>query len=687
MEPALVDQLLPACKNKIFHYFTRYCLLSASGDDQIHLQEAVQHIAQKIFDALTPREQSLVGYHIYQLAACPQTDDPLWGMHHAKDDVHRLLRGLTAFSCGREALFRDFPDQKDAARTVRNALAVLRALHAPSQAKALRELAVLSNDWREAISNYVHKSQHAHPEWDDLVHVHEGIRQWASGPPSSSPLMKALKTFHTKRLASSAHDTPERQEVISTLCACIDYADHDEVFTRLEGWINSLELTHQERVAYEVYRFLSDPSAHTLTLRGLQLSTLPPIFDRKPFTDRLRFFDCSANRLEQLPLEKCAHLEELHASWNRLRQLPPWLDGHTKLHTLNLFVNPLNPITTSVPQMPALRELDLSFSHLACVPADFLFLPRIRTLFLTGCPLSAVTRLWLRQTVMEPDYQGPVVYAYPNDMGRNVLKIMHLMGALCLLTDEPICRFYNLLGYSDENLLSWLESLGDMKDFSQTACIRNILNHLQYAQENSDFRSTFFAVINEVVARCGDRMAFSILHLDVQRALNQYDKSNLHSLSHLLIHGIWCLQLLEQCAQDKLCRILEQEPNFKEDLEVYLAYPVRLRERLQLPISVQGMQFENWSRVNDDDLSVAQRYVRTQIENPDAVRAFLINHDLWRQALQQRYPLEYADIFDAYDRERNIAESDEEFLRIQTTFQNRMKALTEQALAETGGTL
>ena len=82
---------------------------------------------------------------------------------------------------------------------------------------------------------------------------------------------------------------------------------------------------------------------------------------------------------------------------------------------------------------------------------------------------------------------------------------------------------------------------------------------------------------------------------------------------------------------------------FVDDVEVILAYPIMLKERLQLPIDVDDMLFFNFSGVTDSDLKNAQDFVEDAWKNDKGFYQFLIQQPKWKEALKQHFKEEYSE--------------------------------------------
>jgi hypothetical protein len=117
--------------------------------------------------------------------------------------------------------------------------------------------------------------------------------------------------------------------------------------------------------------------------------------------------------------------------------------------------------------------------------------------------------------------------------------------------------------------------------------------------------------------------------------------------------------------------------SFRE-LEVYLGYPVMLKERLGLPIDVEGMLYFGCSALKSSDLDEAENHVKAKLSDEAAYFGFLINHEVWLGALEAKFPAEIAAI-----REERDAMSEDEnntWEKIQETYNNRLTELSKRAL-------
>ena len=134
-------------------------------------------------------------------------------------------------------------------------------------------------------------------------------------------------------------------------------------------------------------------------------------------------------------------------------------------------------------------------------------------------------------------------------------------------------------------------------------------------------------------------MTLSIVYLDIAKELATLDKTDLPALANFLKRGELTVHLLTAIAQQKI-----QTLRFVDEIEVYLAYLLHLKEALNIPISTEGMLYFRCSGVTDEDLNTAKELVLAQLSNDDTVANYLVGNPVWLEALEAKYPQEMAAI-------------------------------------------
>ncbi|MBS0653793.1 MAG: hypothetical protein JSR39_09775, partial [Verrucomicrobia bacterium] len=230
-------------------------------------------------------------------------------------------------------------------------------------------------------------------------------------------------------------------------------------------------------------------------------------------------------------------------------------------------------------------------------------------------------------------------------------------------------------------LQSWLSRLSDAADFQrggefQKAFVKQIVGYLQEAENDQQFRELFLNIVTDAADTCGDRISLSILHIGIASRLRQI--KDIRELRHFLIRTVWPMQMLEEIAREKTKTLF-----FLDELEVYLGYPIMLRERLGLDIAVQEMFFYRCSGLKQNDLDQAAEFIVQQQSYQHAVCDFLASNENWMIALRDHYPAQYAEI-DQVDKQELEAAGDDldKLFQHQVHKKERWEALTAWVLAE-----
>jgi len=165
-------------------------------------------------------------------------------------------------------------------------------------------------------------------------------------------------------------------------------------------------------------------------------------------------------------------------------------------------------------------------------------------------------------------------------------------------------------------------------------------------------------------------MALSILHLGIAYKLSMADKKDLNGLATLLTRGSLALEWLEEVASNKVQSLFGCDP-----IEVYLGYPVMLKEELKLPIDVEEMLYFACSSLKKEDLEGAKNIVLSRFANKEGLYKDLCQRDLWIEALKENYP----------EKAQEIERKKEKFLEEQNYDFKEMEeawiALTKKALS------
>ena len=192
----------------------------------------------------------------------------------------------------------------------------------------------------------------------------------------------------------------------------------------------------------------------------------------------------------------------------------------------------------------------------------------------------------------------------------------------------------------DGPLTSWLNRV--YKDSSTTIIsqlLPHILDMLKEMDHNSEFMEEACNIIQDATATCGDRMILSVLYVSLQFKMhllaNSLDKTE--DIVNFLIRGPFIMGELEKIAREKI-----KTMRVVDEIEVYLAYPIKLRDYYNIPIETREMLYYTCSSIDNKDLERAKQIVDKKLHNKDIIINFLSTQPLWTKVI---YSID-SDIFD-----------------------------------------
>jgi Leucine-rich repeat (LRR) protein len=492
---------------------------------------------------------------------------------------------------------------------------------------------------------------------------------------------------------------------------------------RLSLFSNSIESLPQE-LALLV-------NLKTIDLAGNNLSSLPEVITR---LTNLEILSLIQNRFSSLPSEikRLTHLKALYLTQNRFRTLPPEICHLSRIERLDLTYNSIESLPEELTQLANLRVLDLMYNNLSSFPNVIISLTNLKNLWLDGNrisslppeisnlihlellylnrnalaslpdqilemppnlkisiernPISERTLNSLRSIIHANGYAGPTIYYSVNEgnTGNEHKSLDTLLSELSKAAEQSPLQLTNFAEIR-EKLRSWLAKLstiGDYKNKRKELALK-IYKAIEKADQELDFRDTFLSCIDEAETTCGDRMAMSLLYLDINFQIAECAKrKDLKELAYLIGHGSWALSELSQIAENKVCTLRIVDP-----IEVYLAYPIKLKEELKLPIILDTMLYYACSDVTQADLADATKPIKEKLSNLDAYADILIENSTWLECLESQREEEYKKIIQQYETAGEALSEDsdiKEFARVEQERQNNLKNLTKTVLKDVG---
>lgn len=388
------------------------------------------------------------------------------------------------------------------------------------------------------------------------------------------------------------------------------------------------------------------------------------------------------NELHSLPssFSTLEDLRELELEGNKFTEFPKEILELSNIEKINLDGNELSEIPSSILELEHLEEFNISENRLTNLPDSFEKLPRSLVISVDGNLFSAEEVQRIQNIVNSRNYSGPIIEGLgiqedqeENLPGESITEICKLLFEFSQQTPR---EFVNLPSDSLV-LLSWLQRLGSVAEFktetNKKVLATKVLDILGTANENPLFRETFFKVIDEASATCGDRVALSIINLDIKQQLETINLMQIQETASFLLRSMFPMDLLEKHALKKI-----REKQATDNLETFLAYPIKLKEDLNLPFTQGEMRYFECSQVTPGDLQEAKDMVLSHQQNQEKCISFLIDNDVWKKVLSLNYPKEWQRI----ENNKNLAmeADDPDSSGILKKFKEELKILTEKVL-------
>jgi Leucine-rich repeat (LRR) protein len=369
-----------------------------------------------------------------------------------------------------------------------------------------------------------------------------------------------------------------------------------------------------------------DALPHGLTL--LDLSDNPGLGRLPALPHGLRVLYVESTGLTCLPENLPCELVELYAGYLGLRMLPNNLPRGLTLLSLS------QNLLTELP--PGIVELTRCDIYLDDNPLPERALPRIRD-----------------------GLHGPVFHlssASP-PRGRYASRtIAQAIGRMLGPESEAVARWETIAEQNGgtaegnrslaqfRNFLDRLRSTTAYRDGAFQADIREWLLELSDPERAPLLRSTL-EVCDGATETCDDRVVWTLnelrklqLHDDIR--LGRYHERPADALRAM--RQLFRLQKLQDIAYRKVEALRAPYPSIAiDEIEVYLAYIVKLRDALSLSAAPVEMDFYGTSRVTDDDLTAARREVLSA-ERTEFYRHLVID-DTWNAFIKQQLPARYQE--------------------------------------------
>lgn len=400
-----------------------------------------------------------------------------------------------------------------------------------------------------------------------------------------------------------------------------------------------------------------------LVLSGSNLEQVPEAFLRC-FTG-LRDLDLTGNRLQDVPfglihvrnlrvlrladnlirvsrdgadvLAALLEMQHLDLGFNPLVTLSLPFTSRTRLRVVLLNQCLLREWPTGLEPCTELERVDLRHNQISSVPATLFQMPWVyRGIFtLDGNPLSS--RSMQRLAAPDPEAELPDWSQVADVTATRALWTDTLPDAQRLQRTALWERLSALP--NSEGFFALLGELGNSADYQRAreTLQAQVWQMLETLDANAQIREDLFERANEP-RTCADCVAdrFSQLRIQVmvfeaQRAQGPQRERELLALGRRLFR----LDRLEQFARADIAERVRAGRGVDE-IEVSLAYRIRLTQQLELPGQPANMLFEQIAQVSEAQLQNALATVRAAENSPELARN-LSQRDFWRRYVEERY--------------------------------------------------
>jgi hypothetical protein len=148
---------------------------------------------------------------------------------------------------------------------------------------------------------------------------------------------------------------------------------------------------------------------------------------------------------------------------------------------------------------------------------------------------------------------------------------------------------------------------------------------------DADLRAQALDCISQALESCNDRVILVMNQLELAVRVHQAEQGGLDGkrLKQLML-GLMQLDIVHAHARAKVTSL-----RFVDEVEVFLAYEIGLRDVLHLPVSTQTMLFAHCARISTQDLTKAKRAAQKAVADADQVAAYLAASSPWQHHLRR----------------------------------------------------
>lgn len=419
----------------------------------------------------------------------------------------------------------------------------------------------------------------------------------------------------------------------------------DTALTKLD--VSTLETLQEVVCTRSHINSLSLPKTnlHKLECSYTHLNTLH--LSGFPFLKTLR---CSGTSLTSLQLHDLPSLYSLFCTNTTLSSLS--CCGLPSLHDLDCSTN--SHLTfIDVSEVPELVSLRCSYNPLlTTLPESMWGLSQNCRIEISNCGFSQDEQHIIQERSRSANYEGPSIFLEEQPvptLSANNLRI--LLQTLKTATTEQSLQQLDLTSLIaidpfEQLLKDWLDKLLQSSDFTHPSTrsfvATRVLSVLQFAMQNIEYRQLAQVILETATGTCSDRATLGINQLELQMQFCQASSLSFKDVQ-ILLRGSYVISLLEDISKNLVKKLTRRYQREIDEVEVYLALQVYLREEFSLPVSAQTMLFFTCSHLEEHDMKEAKKAVKKALAHPSKLIDYCMSQSLWKEKISQHYAKEYAE--------------------------------------------
>jgi hypothetical protein len=186
------------------------------------------------------------------------------------------------------------------------------------------------------------------------------------------------------------------------------------------------------------------------------------------------------------------------------------------------------------------------------------------------------------------------------------------------------------------NLIAWLDKLIRAADYNNETTrpltAERVLSVVQMAEQDQVYRQVFSNTLAEASDRCTDKATYHLTRLEIQRAITSAQAQSAHQMLEVL-KGAFAAGLLEDCARE----LMATTHRGRDEVEVFLALQLKLKEEFNLPIGIRNMDYLYYAHLTEAHITKVKEKVKQQLQDKTRFAAFLILQEAWIQKLTDQF--------------------------------------------------